>query len=329
MKKKKGENFGKPLLYIVAACVALFLIAKYVFGIPIDLFPSEQKPNEQMFSSGDTFGYCSQDYSHVCGSDGVTYHNSCVARLQGITTVAVGICPTTTTGSVQTGATATGQVTCTREYDPVCGMDGNTYANPCLASAARTAVVSYGPCQTTQTGTQTTPPTVATGTTASPACPTDHTPVCGTDGKTYQNACFADEANVAIANIGACVAMNNTGTTTTVPVTTNTYTADKYHLYSSASQGYGFAMPNYSYYQGYGATAGAAHTMAVGLNADAITAFEKADVQVFFYKTEPANPPAGATMKKLTNGYAYVRIQANANNPKTQTIYNTIVDSLK
>ena len=35
---------------------------------------------------------------------------------------------------------------CTEEYDPVCGCDGKTYSNPCVAEHAGVRSYKKGPC---------------------------------------------------------------------------------------------------------------------------------------------------------------------------------------
>ncbi|MFN0248940.1 MAG: Kazal-type serine protease inhibitor domain-containing protein [Kofleriaceae bacterium] len=113
---------------------------------------------------------CSQFPRAVCGCDGQTYLNACLAGAAGVSVASDGVCPTVACGARagdtcnpaeycayepgeycgQADAQSTCQPrpeACTQQVDPVCGCDGTTYSNACAANAAGTGVFSTGACQ--------------------------------------------------------------------------------------------------------------------------------------------------------------------------------------
>ena len=177
---------------------------------------------------------CIDVFDPVCACDGRDYGNACEAARAGQNVANRGACPDVgCRDNVQCGrdqfcekpdgqCAELGECSvrprvCPLVFAPVCGCDGETYGNDCVAGSAGSSVAHEGPCEAAACGSNRdcgadefcNKPLGECGgdgecRARAEICPDVRAPVCGCDGVTYGNACEAGRAGAAVEHEGVC-----------------------------------------------------------------------------------------------------------------------------
>jgi hypothetical protein len=137
---------------------------------------------------------CIMEHKPVCGCNGVSYGNECLAQREGVLLWRIDYCDEK---QCIDETLIDPNIRCDDRHEPVCGCNNRNYPNSCFAEREGVTYWRDGSCGRMQC-------IDSAGVDSSVVCHTRHQPVCGCDGKDYTNSCFAQRYGIRWWSEGTC-----------------------------------------------------------------------------------------------------------------------------